>query len=102
MRLPSGLASISSQFDDTPNVRGAVAFGRTAAKRREMNEALDAWLVNATLPKSYEIAAALGLERACAEWAREPGVIVRDHLSSAIDRHAQLAISAGYRSADRR
>lgn len=26
--LPSGLASISSQFDDTPQAKGAVAFGR--------------------------------------------------------------------------
>lgn len=78
--LPSGLASISARLDDTPNVRGAVAFGRMVAKRREdVNYA--------------EIAA--GLREAIR-------MVEAGDLGSAIDPHAALAVSAAYRSADRR
>lgn len=33
--LPSGPASISNQFDDSPQVRGAVAFGRMVRETEE-------------------------------------------------------------------
>ena len=33
--LPSGLASISARLDDTPQVRGAVAFGRMVRGNRK-------------------------------------------------------------------
>lgn len=77
--LPSGLASISARLDDTPQVRGAVAFGRMVREREEAQ----AWCLAGTrgLSTDPKLLAALG---------------------SAIDRHAQLAVSAGYRSADRR
>lgn len=87
--LPSGLASISSQFDDTPNVRGAVDM----AKRLRRAEALsalaemDAPLVGNEDPAEVLEAAA----RARTELAR-----------AAIDRHAALAIGSGYKGRDRR
>lgn len=73
--LPSGLASISARMDDAPNVRGAVAFGRMVSEREE-----DA-------------------DKRCGKFPyhSEPNT-----LGSAIDRHAALAVSAAYRSADRR
>jgi len=77
--LPSGLASISSRLDDTPNVRGAVAFGRMVRVEAERRQ-------------NAMFRAALDAMPMC-----DP-----DSLGSAIDRHAQLAVSAGYRSADRR
>ncbi|ACS41664.1 hypothetical protein [Methylorubrum extorquens] len=77
--LPSGLASISARLDDIPQVRGAVDM----AKRLRRAEALS---------KLAEMDAPL----MCSEGVNyEP-------LGSAIDRHAALAVSAAYRSADRR
>lgn len=35
MTLPTGLASIASQWDDTPHARGALTFCRAQAERRE-------------------------------------------------------------------
>ena len=78
--LPSGLASISARLDDTPNVRGAVAFGQAQAKRREDAEGI-----------------ALGWFGI--DWA-EPGA--DRTVEHAIDRHAALVIGSAYRSADRR
>lgn len=86
--LPSGLASISSRLDDTPNVRGAVDMAQKVRRRAAMEEliALDADMIG-------QVTQAEVLEAA----AR-----ARKDLGSAIDRHAQLAVSAGYRSTDRR
>lgn len=39
--LPSGLASISSQFDDSPQVRGAVAFERMVRENANLQRAVD-------------------------------------------------------------
>lgn len=72
--LPSGLASISSQFDDSPQVRGAVDM----AKRLRRAEALSELAVTDADLIDYE-----------AE-------------QFAIDRHAALVIGSAYRSADRR
>jgi hypothetical protein len=70
--LPSGLASISSRLDDTPNVRGAAEEMKT-----------------------------LGLTSA-ADHIWRPTTSLTDTLGSAIDRHAQLAVGSCYKSADRR
>jgi len=102
--LPSGLASISSRLDDTPNVRGAVDM----AKRLRRAEALSA-LAEMDAPyigneDPAEMLEAATRARVCARTAEtafdhwsDP-----DTLGSAVDCHAQLAVSAGYRSADRR
>lgn len=129
--LPSGLASISSQFDDAPNVRGAVAFGRMAAKRREMDEtAVMDWRPIETAPIGVPALYAVHCEQCFVMLKAIDGAFVHypvssdgkgkrialsappthwmplpkhpDTLGSAIDRHAALAVSAGYRSADRR
>lgn len=87
--LPSGLASISARLDDTPQVRGAVDM----AKRLRRAEALS---------KLAEMdAPILGwpVRRISRDEAAE---IYGEPEQSAIDRHAALVVSAGYRSADRR
>lgn len=81
--LPSGLASISSQFDDSPQVRGAVAFGKAQAKKRERQDAFNALMDLGWWQHAFEHA-------------------TPDSISSAIDSHAALVIGAAYRSADRR
>ena len=85
--LPSGLASISARLDDTPNVRGAVAFGMAQAKKREG--------VNYTQPR-------VAFDPVAEAMAHQAEVSDRFSLGSAIDRHAALAIGSAYRSADRR
>jgi hypothetical protein len=77
--LPSGLASISSRLDDSPQVRAAVDM----AKRLRRAEALS---------KLAEMDAPL----MCSEGVNyEP-------LGSAIDRHAALAIGSAYKGRDQR
>ncbi|GJE63741.1 hypothetical protein LNAOJCKE_0939 [Methylorubrum aminovorans] len=81
--LVSGLASIASQFDDCPHARGAVAFGRMVREsggfisRKPFDPVLEAIAYQAEVADRFSF-------------------------GSAINRHAQLAVSAGYRSADRR
>ena len=82
--LPSGLASISARLDDTPQVRGAVAFGRMVGERTDA-------------ARSAEEAKALGLTSA-ADHIWRPTT----SLTSAIDRHAALAIGSAIRAQDRR
>lgn len=77
--LPSGLASISARLDDTPQVRGAVAFGRMVREREEA--------------KPWCLAGTRGL-------ATDPKLLAT--LGSVIDRHAQLAVSAAYKGRDLR
>lgn len=92
--LPSGLASISARLDDSPQVRGAVAFGRMV-REREGGAANDpSWVAAADVWVGIfgEAFDREGFYRS----------IDQASLTSAIDRHAALAVSAGYRSADRR
>ena len=84
--LPSGLASISSQFDDTPQVRGAVAFGRAAAEAEAF----------ARMQRFYADVGRIAREQA--EAAKRPQGLTR----ADFDRHAALVIGSAYRSADRR
>lgn len=120
--LPTGLASISSRLDDTPNVRGAVAFGRAAVAHQclyPVDALADAWAsIDGKLDeyRAGRNAASIvdepgghfsGYQGEAVEMirrleARGYTIVKADHLGSAIDRHAQLAVSAGYRSADRR
>ncbi len=92
--LPAGLASISSRLDDTPNVRGAVAFGRMVREREQTSPRDPHWIRAAD-----EWAALLGGAFDREDFYRR---VDEASLGSAIDRHAQRAVSAGYRSADRR
>lgn len=85
MSLPSGLASISGQFDDSPQVRGAVDM----AKRLRRVWSPEYLSADQTRPEMPVTKARL------AKALRVPS-------DEAIDRHAALAIGAGYRSADRR
>lgn len=92
--LPSGLASISARLDDSPQVRGAVAFGRMVRERED-----DAATERAMSDLFAYVVAYQSAEKRCGKfpYRSEPNTI-----GSAIDRHAALAVSAGYRSADRR
>ena len=86
--LPSGLASISARLDGTPQVRGAVDMAKRLRRAEALSKlaAMDAPYVGNEDPAEVLEAAA------CA----------RKDIGSAIDRHAALAVSAAYRSADRR
>lgn len=88
--LPPGLAHHASRLDDVPQVRGAVAFGRAVAEKRERDEATAKWL-SAPFPSGPTF---MGVD-----WA-EPG---SDRtVEWAINRHAALAIGSAYRAQDRR
>lgn len=84
--LPSGLATTASQFDDSPQVRGAVAFGRAVAEAEAF----------AGMQRFYADIGRIASEHA--EAAKRPQGLTREDF----DRHAALAVSAAYRSADRR
>lgn len=84
--LPSGLASISSQFDDSPKVRGAVAFGRMVAKRREGVNYGPGFCPVQRITRKEAV-----------EIYGEP-----DTLTLAIDRHAALVIGSAYKGRDQR
>lgn len=96
--LPSGLASISARLDDTPQARGAVAFGRMVRERKE------AQAETFTLTIDQMPSCVHSPVRRVSWYHGVPCFEVgeTEPLSSAIDRHAALAVSAGYRSADRR
>jgi hypothetical protein len=117
--LPSGLASISSRLDDTPNVRGAAAFGRMVRENTGLQRAVDEHarlavssgcegqieaVARALWASRVRQAAAQGidLERWGDGSVPKANGIIEDAEAAiaAIDRHAQLAVSAGYRSED--
>lgn len=122
MTLPSGLASISARLDDTPQVRGAVAFGRAAVTHRclyPVDALADAWAsIDGKLDEyragrnapsivdepgghfsGYQDEAAEMIRRL---EARGYTIVKADPLGTAIDRHAALAVSAAYKGRDLR
>lgn len=105
--LPSGLASISARLDDTPQVRGAVAFGRMV---RERGERVYIGRVASPCGEIFEVTGGPEWGEAVAKgvtltWGTYAAIASRPSvasLGSAIDRHAALAISAGYKGRDLR
>jgi len=100
--LLSGLASISARLDDSPNVRGAVGFGRMVREQSEFSTLHDleiregddgvtvARKFRATLAHVKAVVSALRDEQS------------PNTLGSAIDRHAWHVIRGAYRSRDTR
>lgn len=121
MSIPSGLATIAASFDDSPQVRGAVAFGRMVRENTSLQRAVDEHARLAVSPEGPSrveaVARAIWGERVrqaaaygvgLEQWGdgsipRASGVMEEAEAAiEAIERHAALVIGSAYRSADRR
>lgn len=88
MHLPSGLASISARLDDSPQVRGAVDMAKRLRRAEVLSKLAE---MDAPYVGNEDLAEVL-----------EAAACARKDIGSDIDRHAQLAVSAGYKGRDLR
>lgn len=108
MTPPAGIATIASTWDDTPQVRGAVAFCKAAATDCETADFATMQYLEiredddgATVMRKFR--ASLAYAKAAAAACRETDEGVNyTPLKAAIDNHAWLAIRGAYRSRDAR